>query len=189
MYAEHVPLLSAHGRSSPQGLGDLCLFAILSIRQQFSSVPRAMRDVRKRGEGSRHLWGCKLDGYCTTRDLSTLHAQLASIPDAEPALFAIIQTVPCLGLVKGGFVAQMLGYDIGCLDSRNVQRLGLDPRVTRISGYPAQSAIRRVDEYTALCRALGGPAVLWDEWCKDYARTNGGTAQEVSAMHLAAIQS
>lgn len=191
MYANHVPLLAAHGKASPSGLADLCTFALLSIRQPFSRVPKAMANVRRVGEASGHLWGWKLAGYQAAHGNAghKLFNELANTRYAYNAVISIVSAIPGLGLVKGGFVAQMLGYDVGCIDSRNAARLGFAPRVWRSDGLSCDRLVKRSQDYVDACCELGGAETLWNDWCADYARQQGMfySADDISQMHLNAI--
>lgn len=170
MYQEHVKLLKAHGLASPKGLADLCVFALLSIRQPFRSVPKAMQDVGRKGENSRFLWGWKLDGYRAAYgdEGKALYNELKAIDSPELAIGAVYKAIPGLGIAKGAFVAAMLGHDCGCLDSRNAGKHRIDMRYFR-----ADLSHPRILEYVVLCDTLGGAEVLWNEWCCDYAKSSG----------------
>lgn len=192
MYAEHVPQLATHGKASPQGLANLCTFALASIRQQFNLVPRIVSDIRRQGEKSGHLWGWKLAGYKAAHGDAgaKLWRDLAGVAYAEDAIAAIMLAIPGLGISKAGFVASMLGYDVGCMDSRNLARLGYSPRVWRDNGHGKASALKKIPDYVACCREHGGAETLWDDWCSDYAMQSGlfYNADDISAMHLYAMK-
>lgn len=196
MYRTEVAALSRYGLSSARGLADVITFALLSARQHFSVVPRQMDEVREQGERSKALWGWKRDGYrflqgewanATVNYLNTL------LPRHSTAALGALLSVPGLGLVKGGFVAQMLGFEVGCIDSRNAARLGLPLRAWDFNKHRLRPCShwgqRRkiITGYVGACATLGGAEYLWDSWCDDYAAQNGMTGETVSKMHLAAI--
>lgn len=191
MYSDHVPLLTRHGQTA-RGLADLATFVLLTIRQQFPRVPDEMKDVRKTGENSRALFAWKLEGY---RDLHKpawegVAARVLATRKADYAIETLMGAVHGLGIVKAAFVAQMLGHPVACLDSRNLVRLGLSKRAFRAwrgDGYSARAIGRKVTAYVATCERAGGASFLWDAWCTEVGRDYGSTAQQISAMHLAAI--
>lgn len=185
MYANHVPLLSDHGRTG-DGVADLVTFALLSIRQPFTLIPRQFRDVRKRGAKSQWLFGFKLPGYIYVKAHGAILASdLNSTPDAVDAI-EILTRVPGLGIVKAAFVAQMLGYDVACFDSRNAKVLGLGSRPFRTDGKPPLR--RRVVSYVAMTRDTGGAEYWWDNWCERVAVDRGRTPMQISAMHLEVLK-
>jgi hypothetical protein len=79
-----------------------------------------------------------------------------------------------------------MGFDVGCLDTRNIERLGLNPEAYASQGaaYKARPSFRRkIESYVA---ETGGRAEeLWDGWCAYMAK--GVSADEISRRHLAII--
>jgi hypothetical protein len=84
----------------------------------------------------------------------------------EVELMRYLITVPELGLPKAGFLAQLVTGQVGCLDTWNVKKYGIDKRILAIPpmlGYA--SVTKKLVTYVEACRALGGSARLWDTWC------------------------
>ena len=100
--------------------------------------------------------------------------------DLRDALSTLARDVPGLELVKAGFALQLAGYDVACLDTRNVRRENRDPRAFR-----APYTNRRLDAY--LRETEGKAASYWDAWCEDVAHARGGNADDISALHLAVL--
>lgn len=188
MYRDHVAIISAGMRADPDTFARGVTFAFLSIRTQFPRVAEQMRQVDAAGHKAQALWGYKRGAYDYLRKnkFSLWGAMLeARLP--ENAL-EIVSAVPGIGIVKAGFVAQMMGFDIGCLDTRNIQRLGLNPREWRSDGEPYKNTlafkrkIARYVEYT-----YGRAEELWDDWCTDVAGVYKVTAEEISRDHLVIV--
>lgn len=194
MYATHIPFIRDVAIADYDGFADVVTFAALSVRQQFIRVPAMMDDVRKNGAGSHHLWGWKGDtyAYVHTAPIATELwrdvRKAARTGATADALKALVQ-VPGLGLAKSGFVAQMLGFNVACFDSRNMKFLGMDKRKWRYDAdYSPGILAWKIEEYIDLSRKLGGAEYFWDRWCTSVAEDNFETPERVSRMHLAAVQ-
>lgn len=184
MYKNHVPLIATAARDNPKLFVEAAMFAVLSARTQFITVPAQMLELDLRGDRAKCLWAWKVDAYqYLTEHGRRLHAAICDIPvnDPEQALRTIC-TIPGLGIVKGAFVLQMLGYDVACLDVRNIVREGRDPRAYRTDGVKTGAAFnRKVARYVA---DTGGKAQFyWDAWCHDVAETYKKSAHQISEMH------
>ncbi len=188
MYAEHNSAI-ANGMQSDLAIFKRgVLFAILSIRQAITSVPEQLEQV-ERGDYS-PLFGFKLDAFDYLSDYgATLWRDVKAAPD-NGARLNVLTRVPGLGIVKAGFVLQLMGYDVACLDSRNVKREGRKPRAFRSDGIKGKSGPafqRKIARY--LGEVEGKAANYWDAWCSDVSRVYRTTAEEISALHLAILPS
>ena len=188
-YASHVPAIAEGMRSDPAIFARGILFAVLSMRQPFVTVPDQMLDVigpEGIGLSSTNLFGFKRDAWrYTLEHVDELHADtLAASSTADQ--IKVLCRIPGVGIVKAGFVLQLMGYDIGCLDTRNVKREGLNPRKYRTDGRKGTPRVERlIHEYVS---EVGGRASeLWDLWCEDVAATYKMTPWDVSALHLTVL--
>lgn len=185
MYQGHVSLLSAAMRNDPDIFCRAVTFAVLSIRQQFPTAVRALSEVEVAGTKARALWGYKRGAYDYLR--KNKHSLWGFVRDAYTAEEAItvLTTIPGLGIVKSAFVIQMMGFDVGCLDSRNITRLGLDPRKWRSDGEERKQGAafkRKIADYV---NETGGRAEeLWNDWCEDVGKVYHVSAEEISSDHL-----
>lgn len=191
MYSTDVPAIRARALASPDGLAGAILFALLSIRQPFGTLNTATRDVAQRGSLSKYLWGFKRVAYDYVQEHKvTLWAEVCAATDAVEAI-DVLSRVPGLGLVKAGFVAQMLGHDVACFDSRNLETLELTGRAFRFEKArlkrPATRR-RKIAEYVEITRDTGGAAHWWDHWCAGIAPSLGATAREVSGWHVRYVE-
>jgi hypothetical protein len=188
MFARDVPQIVDHA-SNPDGLADVIMFAVLSIQQPFRSLPRQMADVRRKGRDSAYLWGWKRDTFDYVQEhKGELFARLRDAWDAEDAI-DILTDVPGLGLVKAGFVAQMLGYDVACLDTRNLIDLGLPLTAFKFDKAgikKPETRRRKIADYVKFCRDTGGSEHWWNHWCAGLANVVE-TADQISRAHVDVI--
>lgn len=191
MYRDHVPQIARYALTSPVNLGNVVTFALLSIRQPFYSLTTAVKDVRRNGRNSAYLWGWKQGGYDFVQGprwagiFDRLQATVATRA-VVPAVDILANEVPGLGIVKGSFVAQMLGLDTACFDTRNMQELGISPRSFREIKPGTKEATRhkRIAAYVQFAQETGGAEHWWDHWCTGIAPGIGMTADAVSALHV-----
>lgn len=186
MYSAHVPKISHVMRTSVDGFARGILFAICSIRQPITAVPEQLEEVDRLGPRAKALFGFKRDAWAYLRaHAGTLQAEvLAAGTDAER--FEVLLRVPGLGIVKAGFVLQLMGYDVACLDSRNVKREGRDYRAFRTDGKPPEKLRKKVAAY--LVETQGKAAYYWDAWCNEVANYYELTPLAVSELHLAIVR-
>lgn len=194
MYAEHVPMIGAGMRANDDTFIRGILFAVCSIQQPITIVPRALTDI-DRGE-LKWLWGHKREAYDYLQDHgSALWDNVTVWPTrglenqveiSERVICALCQ-VPGLGIVKSAFVAQMLGHDVACLDTINVRREKRNPRQFRTDGKKTGAAFeRKVQRYVA--ETFGHAERYWDDWCIDRADFYGMTPEAMSAIHLEIVR-
>jgi len=168
-------------------------FVLLTIRQPLHRVAADLAAVR---DGDRRpLWGSKGAGFdYLAANGATLYTDVMALEGDADAQLARVADVPGLGLVKAGFVLQLAFGVSGCLDSHNINRLGLDTKVLKLAkSASAKLRAKKAAAYNALCQQLGGTEVLWDDWC-DYAYAHGqGNASryvdgdDVSKEHVRAL--
>lgn len=188
MYQEHVRIINAGMRECPDVFLRGVTFAVLSIRQQFVTVTRALAEVEAAGTNARSLWGCKRGAYDFLRkNKIALWKSVVSSERSEEAIEHLC-SIPCLGIVKAAFVCQMMGHDVGCLDSRNVERLGLNPREWRTDGAERKQGCafkRKIHRYVDA--TAGRAEELWNDWCEDVAGVYKVGAEEISRDHLVIV--
>jgi hypothetical protein len=183
MYAEHVPLISAHMRASPEGFVRGVMFAICSIRQPVTIVPDQL-DELEQGDTS-CLFGHKRDAYAYLAEHSVaLWRDVCALSDPCAAIGRLCD-VPGLGVVKAAFVCQLLGLNVACLDARNIKREKRNPRAYRSDGEARKRTPafkRKVARYVA--ETSGRAEYYWNAWCEDVAATYRRTPLEISELHL-----
>lgn len=186
MYQNHVPTIAAAIRHDPRVFRDAVMFAVVSARTQFITVPGQMLELELRGRKAKCLWSWKSAAYDFMHaNAQELHREIMPLMCPELALRRMCQ-VPGLGIVKAAFVLQMAGFDLACIDARNIIRDGRKPREYRTDGVKSGAAFeRKVARYVA---DTGGKAEhYWDAWCIDVAEVYKKTPHEISEMHLCFI--
>ena len=194
MFSTHQKAISDFALGSNVGLERTFRLVFLSIRQPFHSMQKQMQDVDANGMQSPYLFGWKRDGLAFVRaNASTIRETLKAVPSGYGDAQALLDvaTVPGLGLVKAGFVLQLVTGSVGCLDSHNMQRFGLNVSAFKY-GSNASDALKRKKAlaYLDACWKAGGCESLWNGWC-DYVAAqqpkHWHSGFDVSAMHESAI--
>lgn len=185
MYDTHVPVICAAMRADPDTFKRGLRFVVLTIRQMIVRVPDQVREVDQEGVYAASLFGSKRDAY---RHIEAhgdaLWAEVCAAENAPDAML-VISTIPGLGIVKSAFVCQMMGFDVACLDSRNIRREGLPERAYRSDGEARKrrpAFARKARRYAA--ETQGRARELWDTWCTEVGTTYGRTPEAISALHL-----
>jgi hypothetical protein len=175
-YETDVPAIAAFARASADNMGEVCMFVVLSIREPFERMRTHMRDMRAHGARSRTLWGFKAQSYEYVQ--AHKDAIFAAFQSMERDGTATAETVtrlftqiPGLGIVKAGFVAQMLGFDVACFDSRNMHKLGFGPNDRPFRALKAKAGAmvkaEAVAKYVQATRVHGGARYWWNAWCEE----------------------
>lgn len=188
MYRDHVAILNSAMRHDPDIFLRGVTFAVLSIRQQFPLVCDQLTEVDVASTKARALWGYKRGAYDFLRSHKfDLWSQICDAKSSEVAIEALCR-IPGLGIVKSAFVAQMMGHDIGCLDSRNIHRLALNPREWRSDGSTYKNTLafkRKIGRYVDYTN--GKAETLWNDWCVDAAGAYSVSADDISKRHLCIV--
>lgn len=189
MYAEHVPLINAHMRASVEGFKRGVMFAVCSIRQPITVVPDQLAEVQEHGASAPGLFGHKIDAFAYLEEhAEELWLDVCALTDPAAAIERLCD-MPGLGIVKAAFICQFLGFDVACLDTRNIKREGRNPRAYRSDGNAKKSGPawkRKIARYVA--ETSGKAQFYWDAWCEDVAAVYDMTAQEISELHLAVLK-
>ena len=187
MYVDHVPLLTLHGQT-PSGFVDIVTFAIATQNQRFYNVKLLLDRLHTDG-----LSACTMLHGRQKAGMLYVHNAVADLLPLPPcplqALRSLLE-IPSIGIVKAGFILQMLGYQVACLDVHNLRIAGLSRRA--FDGIPAstEGLTHKLQTYLDTCQALGGAAYLWNRWCCVIALTypkHFPTADAVSAYHVNCI--
>ena len=177
--------------SGPDELEHVCLLVVLSIRCDWRRVGKDLEDVRKRGDESPALWGHKIQAY---EDIKARKAELFDVVtdlragriDETEALESFV-SIHGLGLAKAGFVLQLVAGKVGCFDSHNFKRFGLNPNHFRLTPkLSAKTREAKIRAYVDLCRSHGSEN-LWNGWCEYLAQLKPAAyrdADQVSRLHL-----
>ncbi len=189
MYAEHVLVIANAMRTDPEAFKRGITFVILTIRQAIDRVPGQMEEVEELRTRAPSLFGWKRSAYAYVRlNGEALQAQLCSIPLDRPAeAIRALLAVPGLGIVKAAFVCQLMGFDVACLDSRNIQREGRKREEYRFTkGKVTERWLTaKIEHYVG--QTLGKAQYYWDAWCDYVASDYKTTGEAISELHLCLV--
>ena len=192
MYRDHCRNLIAPAmRADLEVFRRGAMFAVCSIRQATINVPGQVATLFGDEEGENPLFGAKFNSFddimgplgadCWA-ELRNLRGNTKA--QCEYAIGRLLR-VRGLGIVKSAFVAQLMGYDVACLDARNVAREGRNPRAFRTDGKTPEQLAPRVRAYVA--ETHGRAQEYWDAWCHDVAAAYERTPQEISELHAVIV--
>jgi hypothetical protein len=192
MFRLHQKAIAAHAETA-EGFRRVVRFVHLTIQEPLDRAPAFMRAC-ERGD-KRCLWGWKAsaDAWWSENYAEAFEAcrGFAAVGDVD-SLVAYLSQCPGLGFAKGGFVAQLAFGVSGCIDSHNLERFGIDPKIVaprKVKRF--ETARKHAARYNAAVATLGGTEALWDSWCEFVAARPGyGKALGafgVSALHCAAL--
>jgi hypothetical protein len=195
MYNTEVKDIQGYVHSKgPQGLVDVASFVLATIQTPLVRTKEQVYDIKIRKEDSKALWGFKKAGYeAVKQDSRKLYKAFVERPESLPWSIYTMMSYPGFGMVKGSFLLQCLGYDIGCIDSHNLRLYNISESEVKV---PAKLKIdkkmERVHLYIDLCGRLGGAENLWDNWCTHVAAQGKmnkrlSTPEEVSRFHYEVI--
>jgi hypothetical protein len=192
MYDRDMPIMRAHALASTDGFTDVVAFVLCTIQQPLRSVANQMADIRANGAESKYLFGSKRAGYAYALDhAAELLSAVRGAHDAAEAVDALT-AIPGLGIVKAAFVAQICGFEVACLDTHNLRRLGMAEASLKLAkSVKPETRRRKIADYVALCARTGGARHWWDSWCEFVAGNRANrtlaTADAVSAFHVACL--
>ena len=198
MFADHQPLLAKLGRSGPDGFARISTFVVLTIRQPLWAAVLDYPLVRT-GRTARSVFGSKHRALGEIESEKRAYyeqcerlAADADGEDLENGLLYLLTHITGVGPAKAGFISQMIYGVSGCLDTHNLTRFGLGLRPFRygernLDGIKPGRRLDAIASYNGVVRKLGGPAALWDSWCRyvsDRDPVNYPSPDRVSELHL-----
>jgi len=198
MFARDCAAINAACLADKSAIVGAGLLTLLSIRQPFYLVPTQFASVQRMGAESQYLFGWKKEGFRTlAREaegfrLAALAYKAAPSGEALDALVQRFMTVPGLGIVKASFLAQLVIGEGACLDSHNLERLGLRAEFFKTpKTLKAATIAEKIKTYRLTWSERGDSAYWWDSWCELIAAKypkhfSDGAA--VSALHTLALQ-
>lgn len=200
MYKTDAKKIAKFALKNPDNFARMATFVLTTIQAGLSTTHNQMLDIDEHGADSRFLWNKKRDGYLYLQEhKEVLHAAVKAAVKANDPIGAldVLTNVPCLGMVKAGFVAQMVGLDVSCIDSHNITRLmdaGYDIKPSDLKlpkGVKRDTKLAKIAKYVQLTIDTGGSQYWWDTWCEYVAGNRANktldTAQKVSKYHVTAV--
>lgn len=198
MYHNHATQCQDYALQSADNLRDVGLMVALSIQQNWLSVGDQLKDVRSLGAESRFLWGSKAKAYeYLEANKHLLYGRVLAIAnshkDNDAKAFSLMQTylrVVGLGIPKAGFLAQLSLGLVGCMDSHNIKRYGLNENQFKLNRDPRslkalESNELKIRNYITLCHDIGTDT-LWNNWCDNLSNTSPKwrDGNHVSQVHI-----
>jgi len=208
MFKDVNPRINEYMQLNPIGMQDGVMLVSLSIKTPFHTLDNQMRDYKEKGLDSKYVWGFKKDTleyllkhsgelYDDLMELwLTPKKELGGTADSKDAAMMMrLLEVPGLGMVKAGFVMQMMFGRVGCMDVHNTRRFyKIDIKDVQLSAGVKKDAtkFKKIVSYVQLCKNNRSTSKLWDSWCEQlvYKPCNRGRFADgnaVSQFHLQAL--
>ncbi len=192
IYFDDVKTCNQFTQASADNLKRSALFVLATIQQALETVPVAVTDFEELGTASRFAWGFKARGldYLDANYQDIYRDAMAALDDPV-ALLQIFLRVPGFGIIKAGFLCQILAGTVGCIDRHNIKLYGVPLSALRMNyGCSDKFRLAKLERYVALCDGIGGSFLLWSRWC-DYVAAlrpyNWSDGAEVSRFHVDVI--
>jgi len=210
MYQRDCNLISHYAMTSPDALYDIIEFTLCTINMPLSRVHTQRLSIREHGIKSKWVSSAKALGITYAQEhkaeLHTLMLNLKEVLNSDPyadlspitginaaqAAVDLFMRIPSIGMVKAGFISQMCGFEVACLDRHNIRMLGLPETALLVSKkIKPELRLKKIYSYVELCRQRGAE-YWWDTWC-NYVAEKGGmnkslpTGDAVSAYHVTTI--
>lgn len=202
MYQRDCNKIAQHAMASPAGLYDVIEFTLCTINMPLSRVIQQRVSIKAEGIHSKWVSGTKAQGIEYAKsNIFHLYETITSIAqrygkdtiDGAQEAVDLFVSIPSIGMVKAGFIAQMCGFEVACLDRHNIRMLGLSETALLLNK-KVKPELRRhkIRNYVKLCRRKGAE-YWWDTWC-NYVADKGGmnkslpTGDAVSKYHVDAIK-
>lgn len=201
MYKRDCVKISKYAEEGSGNFYDVLEFVLCTINMPLSRVIPQRLSIRQEGLDSKWLSKVKASGvyygqthkdelYDITFNIKSKYG--VGLAGSYRAVNHLTQ-IPSIGLVKAGFIAQMCGFNVACLDRHNVREFDLDQKVLSLSkGIKPELRLKKCKTYTRLCQKKGSE-YWWDFWCNHVAERGGvnktlDTGDKVSRYHVDAIE-
>lgn len=174
-------------------------FVLTTIQSALFQCKNQIKDTNVNGANSKYMWGKKGDGYDYLRKHDAFlwgkvnHIKQSMGTDSVEACVAAIELflpVPNLGMVKAAFVAQCLGFNVACIDSHNLKRLGMNENQVKLGKVKPETRHKKITAYVEMTQEQGSE-YWWNSWC-DYVAGNQAnrqldTGDVVSRYHVECV--
>ena len=201
MYLRDCNAIAHYAMSSPAGLYDVIEFTLCTINMPLSRVIQQRVSIKAEGIHSKWVSSTKAQGIEYAKaNAQRLHKEINAIAqqhgtdtiDGAQEAVDLFVSIPSIGMVKAGFIAQMCGFEVACLDRHNIRMLGLSETALLLNKkVKPELRKRKIRDYVKLCRRKGAE-YWWNTWC-NYVADKGGmnkslpTGDAVSKYHVTAI--
>lgn len=201
MFTDDCTEIAKHGTNSPDGLVDIVEFTLCTIQAGLHGTWKQRQDIAKTGLKSRFLWGQKAQGLAYARKhkerlwskaCAILETQGKDSVEGITEAILLFNKIPNIGMVKAGFICQMLGFNTACLDSHNLKACGFPIKDTSLpKSLSAGFKAARVKRYVEFTQEKGSE-YWWDSWCNHVAGNRANkdldTGEKVSRFHVHVVK-
>ena len=199
MYNRDNPMIGKYADQGPIQTVMAVLFVIASIRTFTWLLPDMLDNYRDKGmKAFNNLMPLQREGMrFVIKNSPWLYnlVQSRRAGDIYPEEFLIsLQRIPCIGLVKAGFIMQLTTGEGGCLDCHNLKEYDINENTFKTNGKDkgkmTAANFNKARKYLAVCKEIGGSEVLWNNWCNLVAEKypkHFESADDVSWLHSNAI--
>ena len=207
-FKEVNPVINGYMQKSAMHMQDGIMFVVLAVKAPFHTMYNQMQDYRKHGLSSKYVWGFKkqtLEYLLENRD--DLYKDLMDMwtgdwwgdmrtgkHERDKEMMLRLTMVPGLGMVKAGFVMQMMFGRVGCIDVHNMRRFYKisEKDITFTKMAKTNTKLEKINNYVQICKGNRSTEKLWDSWCEQLVdkRCNKGHFQsgwDVSVFHLESL--
>lgn len=189
MFAIDNPAIQQYAWRDHESMYRTLLFVRLSIRRHLEMVRPLVDMVMTDGPG---ILKNRVERESCIQLSALAGHYLAMYPEkhlADPLnILRDAVKVHGIGIVKAGFITQLLTGAVGCLDTHNIKLHGIKGEFRVRGSWGTVEA--RLSQYVALCQYLGGSEWLWNIWCQHVANIRPKvwpTAESVSRYHVDSI--
>ena len=191
MFKKHQTRIGKFMLRNPENTKKGILVVASTIQVQTNLVMDTLTDYLDKASQGKYAWKMKQDTYDYVEANKTdIHKLLKDTANGKTELhvcLAELTKIDGLGIVKAGFVLQMALGKVGCLDTHNLTRFGIDGKQFKFSK-TASDKLRqqKAKLYIDICNQIGGCEYLWDTWCEFIANKypkQFKSGMEVSALH------
>jgi len=188
MFVTHQKKIGRSCRKDPLTTKWYCHLPVLSIQRHFHQMPFMLDEVHKSGARAKCLRGYKKKGYqYIEKNYVKLHSVIFSSDLTDAEKIVELLAIPNIGIVKAGFILQLCIGRVGCLDTHNLAKYGIDSAEFKVGKpFKYETALKKAEKYVDLCIKLGGCEFLWNQWCNDMALrypTKYKNGNHVSRVH------
>lgn len=205
MFDTHNPVINEYMQSNYKNMVDGIMFVVLSVKAPFHTMQKQMADYRVNGVNSKYVWGFKRqtleylqengkDLYDELMDLKDRKFGRYGVSERDKKMMLVLTDVPGLGVVKAGFVMQMMFGRVGCIDVHNQRRLySINPKdLVFVKNATDRTKLQKIETYVNICKGNNSTRRLWDHWCTllTEKKCNKGRftcGDDVSAFHVTAL--
>jgi hypothetical protein len=192
MFSEHQPQIGAYAMASPEGLAHVATFVLATIRTRFMRVAEMMaqQDFSCCTPASRAGIEYVQANMASLHVMATKALTLKGSQKRAQALIRAFLVIPGIGIVKAGFIAQLVGGVAGCIDVHNAKLYGINLDAFSVQKGLSEKVVNlKIAHYVRMCHQLG-TGYLWDNWCHHLSAkypTIWPEAQDVSRYHLSCL--